>query len=115
MVKEWLSDWFTPASQKLTPSIMAESWSFDGKFQRNPTILHIDDLPSSSHAFKICELQPYPLKFSDDNLSITENLRERGKMFWRCRSRNYVCFKSFVDDGIKTAVSSHLDIRKNGI
>lgn len=115
LVKEWLSDRFDPTSEKISPTIMAECWSFDGKFQRSNYVLHIDDLPSSSHPFKICELKPYPLKFSDDNLCITENLRERGNMFWRCRSRNYVCFKSFVDDGIKTAVSSYLDIRKNGI
>lgn len=94
---------------------MTESWGFDGKFQKNEHELPIGDLPSLSHPFKICELDPYPKKFSDDNLRITESLRERGNMFWRCRGRNYVCFKSFVDDGIKTAVSPYLDKRKNSI
>ena len=54
-------------------------------------------------------MNPHPMDFSDDNIAITESLRERGKMFWRCRGRNYVCYKSFVDDGIKTAVGSELD------
>lgn len=31
-------------------------------------------------------------------------------MFWRCRRRNYVCYKSFVDDGIKTATDSRFMI-----
>lgn len=75
----------------------------------------IRDLPSLSHAFKICDLSPHPKIFSHEDVSITNSLRERGKMFWRCRGRNYVCYKSFVDDGIKTAVSSHLCILKDSI
>lgn len=93
---------------------MAASWSFDGKFQRNEAPLTIRDLPSLSHAFKISDLNPRPKAFLEDDLGTTQNLRERGNMFWRCRRRNYVCYKSFVDDGIKTAVSSHLEIVNGG-
>lgn len=106
-VKNWLRVWST-SSDKFAASVGATSWSFDGKFQRRDESLNIGDLPSLSHAFRICEINPHPKAFSDEEIGITKSLRERGKMFWRCRGRNYVCYKSFVDDGIKTAVSLHL-------
>lgn len=113
-VTYWLRVWAS-TSDKFSASVLATSWSFDGKFQRKETLLHIGDVPSLSHAFRISELNPHPKAFSDENIDITKSLRERGKMFWRCRGRNYVCYKSFVDDGIKTAVSFHMDKRRNTV
>lgn len=109
LVTGWLRRWF-PAPDRFSAKIMAASWSFDGKFQRYEIFLTIGDLPSLSHAFKISDLNPYPKAFSDNGIGITKALRERGNMFWRCRFRNYVCYKSFVDDGIKTAVSSRMKV-----
>lgn len=112
MVTNWLNV-SSVSSDKFSASIPAASWSFDGKFQRNEYSLSIRGLPSLSHAFKIYELNPHPKNYSDEDLEITQILRERGKMFWGCRGRNYVCYKSFVDDGIRTAVSHHVDERKH--
>lgn len=112
MITDWLNV-SSLSSDRFSASVPTASWSFDGKFQRNQHSLPIGGLPSLSHAFKICELNPYPKKFSDEDVDITEVLRERGNMFWRCRDRNYVCYKSFVDDGIRTAVSSQMEERKN--
>lgn len=108
-----VTDWLqldNENSDRFSPSIPAASWSFDRRFQKNESSLHIGDLPSLSHSFNICELNPYPIQFSHSKLGITESLRDRGKMFWKCRGRNYVCFKSFVDDGIKTATDSRFMI-----
>lgn len=114
MVTDWLTA-CSPSSDKFSASITATSWSFDGNFQRNENTLQIHDLFSLSHAITICELDPFPIEFSNDKLETLKNLRERGEMFWKCRARNYVSYKSFVDDGIETAVSSRMNGRNDTI
>ncbi|KAI7776596.1 hypothetical protein LA080_004746 [Diaporthe eres] len=109
VITNWV-EVFSTSSDTFSASVPTASWSFDGKFQRNEYSLPIGHVPSLSHAFQICALNPHPMEFSDENIEITQSLRERGKMFWRCRGRNYVCYKSFVDDGMRTATDSRFMI-----
>lgn len=37
----------------------------------------------------------------------TEALRKRGRMFWKCRMRNYVSVRTESDDDMQNPVSSH--------
>jgi hypothetical protein len=79
------------------------SWSFDGNFQRNETVLRIDDLPSLSEPFNIRSLKVYPLEFADEETK--QLLRARGEMFWICRKRAYVCCNKELDMPINAVVS----------
>jgi len=83
--------------------LTTESWSFDGNFQRNETVLEIDELPSLSEPFNIRSLKIYPLKFADEETQ--QLLRTRGEMFWACRKRAYVCCNKELDMPINAVVS----------
>lgn len=86
-------------------SVRANSWSFDGNFQQNRSSIEITErLPSLIDDFDIKSLSLYPIKFAAEDT--IESLRCRGRMFWDCRGRNYVCYKGVTDKEISDAVSA---------
>lgn len=46
----------------------------------------------------------YPMQYATDDVVLA--LRERGKTFWKCRHRNYVCVLGTSDDHLYDAVSA---------
>lgn len=67
--------------------------------------MYIDGLPSLEEPFNILDLRFYPVEFaSEDEI---EALRKRGRMFWKCRTRNYVSIHTVSEDGMQNSVSSH--------
>ncbi|CZR51366.1 related to TOB3 (member of AAA-ATPase family) [Phialocephala subalpina] len=71
--------------------VHGSSWSFDGLFQQNAEPWLVDCRFSWEESFDIQELDVYPIRFADHEVS--EALRDRGKMFWECRLQNYVCYR----------------------
>ncbi|RDL37540.1 Uncharacterized protein BP5553_04973 [Venustampulla echinocandica] len=80
--------------------IDCKSWSFDGNFQKDSTTVSIGRFPSMKKTFKVTDLALYPISFAENGAE--EALRERGKMFWKCRKRNYVCYSEGRDNGIQS-------------
>ncbi|KAI0506425.1 ATPase [Xylaria bambusicola] len=81
-------------------SISGTKWDFDGNFERKNKHFFLGQLPSLTTKFPIRNLSVYPARFADKD-SI-DGIRRRGKMFWKCRRRNYVCYK---DTELKSAPS----------
>jgi hypothetical protein len=79
-----LSDQKKPLKVHLTSSY----WTFDGTFEGRETILTIESFPSETEEFTITDLPIYPRRFASQET--VRALRERGRMFWRCRERHYV-------------------------
>ena len=52
-----------------------------------------------TNEFDIRELVYFPIDYASDGLA--ESLRKRGKMFWKCRRRNYVQYIGALDDGMQ--------------
>ncbi|KAK5625849.1 hypothetical protein RRF57_001565 [Xylaria bambusicola] len=72
-------------------SISGTKWIFDGKFERMNKQFLLDQPPSLTRKFPIQDLSIYPARFADKHN--VDAIRRRGKMFWKCRHRNYVCYK----------------------
>lgn len=91
-------------TQHLKPvcTIQCANWTFDGSFQRTKRKLQIHNMPTDGD-FMIADLVVYPLRFAGE--AMTNALRERGEMYWRCRERRYVCYHDGPDDAIEIAVS----------
>ncbi|KAI0468851.1 ATPase [Xylaria cf. heliscus] len=70
--------------------ISGTKWTFDGNFQKE-TLRVIVNPPTSLTKFPIRHLSIYPARFAKKSDIMA--IRERGKMFWKCRHRNYVCYK----------------------
>lgn len=80
-------------------------WSFDGNFQQDSHIFRIKNMPRKKETeIDITELEVYPVRFAEP--SVVQTLKERGKMFWKCRQRRYVCYNDTVEDTINIAVSA---------
>ncbi|KAI1827299.1 hypothetical protein F4861DRAFT_550865 [Xylaria intraflava] len=77
-------------------SIPGAKWTFDGNFQKD-NFQAILIPPSHRRKLPIQDLSTYPARFADKG--DIEAIRERGKMFWKCRRRNYVCYKGSELDG----------------
>ncbi|KAH7126025.1 ATPase [Dactylonectria macrodidyma] len=88
-------------STQLYPSISVNHWVFDGNFQQESTILMIGQPPSMTEEFPIDQLLVYPMKYATHEVAAA--LRERGKMFWKCRHRNFIYFSGAVKDSIYNA------------
>lgn len=86
-----------------TGILSVSSWSFDGTFRKSLTSIPLGVLPSHSKDFSIFDLPIYPIQFASDE--VVKAIRNRGKMFWRCRFRNYVSYSSEGDGGIYNTVS----------
>ncbi|KAI0855309.1 ATPase [Xylaria cubensis] len=77
--------------------IEGTKWTFDGNFEKKHVRFVLEKPPSRTRKFPIRDLSIYPALFADkDDLKA---LRERGEMFWKCRHRNYVCYKGAELDG----------------
>lgn len=89
-------------------TISAASWAFDGTFERRHVELFISRLTSTSDdgEFDITDLSVYPMEFA--SRETIEALRRRGRMFWKCRHRNYVQYTGAIDDGMQVSVCTHL-------
>jgi hypothetical protein len=46
----------------------------------------------------------YPMQYATEDVVLA--LRQRGKTFWKCRRRNYVCVLGTSDDHLSDAVSA---------
>lgn len=44
----------------------------------------------------------YPIRFA--SRESIEEVKQRGKMFWECRQRKYVCYKGRFDQGVNSVV-----------
>lgn len=64
-------------------------WAFDGKFFRNEVVLDIP-WPSDDDTVAITDLPVYPLQYAHAGLEA--ELRNRGEVFWACRSRKFVAY-----------------------
>ncbi|KAI2615922.1 hypothetical protein GGR54DRAFT_255090 [Hypoxylon sp. NC1633] len=84
------------------------SWKFNGNFQRDASQFSISKLPSRTRDFSISDLTVYPARFASKY--IVNAIRMRGRMFWKCRHRNYVCYKGTVQDGPHSMADSRFMI-----
>ncbi|KAI1132884.1 ATPase [Nemania abortiva] len=71
--------------------IVGTKWTFDGNFQEEDTQFDLELPQSLTQELRIQDLPIYPSRFADEGDIVA--IRERGKMFWKCRYRNYVCYK----------------------
>ncbi|GAP89771.1 putative TOB3 [Rosellinia necatrix] len=78
-------------------SILGTKWTFDGNFEKRQMRFGLNKPPSLTRKFPVRELSIYPARFADEGDIIA--IRERGKMFWKCRRRNYVCYKGAEFEG----------------
>ncbi|KAI8626648.1 hypothetical protein F5Y19DRAFT_217040 [Xylariaceae sp. FL1651] len=86
-------DWFELSNQR----IQGTKWTFDGNFEKISFSIELKQPPSLTRKFRIQDLSIYPARFADIN--DIDAIRRRGKMFWSCRQRNYVCYKGAELDG----------------
>ncbi|KXH60986.1 ATPase [Colletotrichum salicis] len=94
------------SKQKFFASISVAHWDFDGRFKQITGTLALSKLPTSvaNESFEILRLPLYPATYA--NPGVEDSLRQRGRMFWKCRRRNYVYSRSFPDDDIRRSADS---------
>ncbi|KAF4984482.1 hypothetical protein FZEAL_330 [Fusarium zealandicum] len=79
-------------------------WSFDGAFTKTVLRLSLSKLPSETEDFPITDLSFYPMEFA--SAAIVEALRNRGRMFWKCRLRNYVSYSTEAGNELESSMGS---------
>ncbi|KAK1983518.1 ATPase [Colletotrichum cereale] len=99
-------DWLkvnNSTAQAFYATVKASLWEFHGSFQRVQLTLPIAELPTADPdgAFSIEDLPVYPMDYASNGT--VEGLRKRGRMFWKCRHRNYVSSSRFSDDVIQAS------------
>jgi hypothetical protein len=81
-------------------------WTFDGMFHKTSRHFAITDLPrdikSEMEEFDITDLPLYPIEYASSE--VAEALRQRGRMFWKCRFRNYVSLAGEMSEDIQDSV-----------
>jgi hypothetical protein len=107
MVSDWLDlppDWSNMQrdSEIFPGTIDVSHWNFDGSFQRVEKTLSVSEIPSMEEEFAITDLMIYPLSFAGQDLK--QVMLRRGRMFWKCRKRNYVCYKNPAEHGYHSTV-----------
>lgn len=104
LAMDWLEE-LKLGKDRSSARIQASFWSFDGNFQQMRGSIEITDrLPSLTDDFDIKSLSLYPMEFASED--VIESLQCRGRMFWACRGRNYVCYKGVTDKDISDGVSA---------
>lgn len=83
-------------------SLKVRSWLFDGTFNQVQDVVGIVAPQRSSDSFDIRDLNFYPTEFSSDEA--VANLKGRGRMFWKCRTRNYVFHRELAGDRTEDSV-----------
>ncbi|KAG5659545.1 hypothetical protein KAF25_002104 [Fusarium avenaceum] len=83
-------------------------WTFDGMFHKTSKQFAITDLPrdikSEAEEFAITDLPLYPIEYASSE--VAEALRQRGRMFWKCRFRNYVSLAEDMIEDIQDSIGS---------
>jgi hypothetical protein len=99
-----------PSMQKNALELECWSWAFDGKFFRSDVTLTVR-WSFESDSVPITGLDVYPLEYAQAGLQ--ETLRNRGKVFWSCRSRKFVGYdKPLQGMEIQKVLPSH---RETGV
>ncbi|KAF9773311.1 hypothetical protein IL306_008916 [Fusarium sp. DS 682] len=90
----------------------ATLWTFDGTFRIASKQFAIKDLPftplTETEEFNITELPLYPIAYASHET--TDALRKRGRMFWKCRLRNYVELAQEMSEEIQDSIGSRFMI-----
>ncbi|KAK7697421.1 hypothetical protein SLS64_013559 [Diaporthe eres] len=102
VVEDWLHVRRSPDS--FSASVATYTWAFDGNFSKTYVDIDVYGIPSLEEPFNILDLRVYPLEFAEQDE--VEALRKRGRMFWKCRTRNYVSFHSESEDAMQNAMSA---------
>lgn len=89
--------------------LVAWHWEFNGEFQREVAILPISIKErTDSRPVAINTLDIFPLKYAS---SATFNqLRRRGRSFWKCRKRALVSYRGDEDTNDSNLVSTHVEV-----
>ncbi|KAM0543609.1 hypothetical protein ACHAPJ_012196 [Fusarium lateritium] len=104
-------DWIIPLSYGQPfyhGRIKVKSWTFDGRFRRRTESITVEVAPSETEPFDLTELPLYPIDSAGD--VVAEVLRKRGRMFWKCRFRNYVSCVAGADDEFQNPMESRFMI-----
>lgn len=83
-------------------------WEFDGQFQRKKETLSIS-IEARTHkesGIPINSLDIFPLKYASD--ATFNQLRRRGKSFWKCRKRALVSYRGDADTNNSSLASTLL-------
>jgi hypothetical protein len=110
--KLWVQNW----------DISAWHWEFDGNFQRTNSLLSFsfaearapdlaetnklkatDRDKSEQEGIPIKDLQVFPIQHAPEE--VVQQLRRRGKTFWKCRVRAFVSYEEYTRDGQENMVS----------
>jgi hypothetical protein len=99
-------DWLRieqPAGGALSASIDVETWRYHGSFYKESArMLIAEESRFKGEEFDIVDLLVYPALYAVEE--IVRELVARGKMFWKCRHRNYVAYTGIARDGIQNVV-----------
>lgn len=98
-----MSDLKTTVEAPSSISIRGASLSFDGLFHLETTELALH-FPPGTEVATIFDLDVYPLRY--DTTGVRARLENRGRNFWMCRRRSYVCYKPPDPDARWQTVSS---------
>ncbi|KFA79937.1 hypothetical protein S40288_05110 [Stachybotrys chartarum IBT 40288] len=101
-LKSWLHGQTSRDGDSL--SLKVRSWLFDGTFNQVQDVVGIVPPQRSSDPFDIRDLNFYPIEFSSDEA--VANLKGRGRMFWKCRTRNYVFHRELAGDKTEDSTES---------
>ncbi|KZL65862.1 AAA family ATPase [Colletotrichum tofieldiae] len=109
-------DWLrvnNSTNQAFSATVKASFWEFRGSFRRVQVSLSITEIPKvdSDGSFFIEDLSVYPMEYASEG--IVETLRKRGRMFWKCRHRNYVSPSRFSDDVVQASSDSRFMVDFN--
>ncbi|KAK1969316.1 P-loop containing nucleoside triphosphate hydrolase protein [Colletotrichum sublineola] len=105
-VTEWIQANNLSSLRNFSAFLSVTHWDFDGRFKRITQTLRLNKLPepAADGSFEINSLPFYPVEYASPG--VKDSLRERGRMFWKCRQRNYVYSRSFSDDDIRRSADS---------
>jgi hypothetical protein len=104
--QDWAETTMQFARQDLGVSISASHWIFTDWFYKTTERLPValtKAVAGETAEFNIRDLELYPLRYATPE--VKEALRKRGRMFWRCRHRNYIRYNANDDDVIQNSVS----------
>ena len=94
-----------PRKQTYRFEVAAWSWAFDGSFAKKRHKIKIQlEVGDEDEEVKITSLNYFPLHYDEGGLH--ELLKDRGRMFWKCRTKHFVSY-SDEDNGLLNSVSSH--------
>ncbi|KIL93768.1 hypothetical protein FAVG1_02329 [Fusarium avenaceum] len=102
-------DWLNQRQSIDNPAIVDVTfWTFDGMFHKNSKEFAITDLSrdvkSETEEFDITDLPLYPIEYASSE--VVEALRQRGRMFWKCRFRNYVSLAGEMSEDTQDSIGS---------